>query len=623
MALGPAVGAPELKGLHPQVLRRRLHPVIRNRFIYFVEHRHQSRHQFVAAPHRHCLVFKQAQKQVAGLVHGQIGLQPQLVQAGCQPKGPALQLHLGREVVGLAADAPGNLQLRRLLRLYLERDNRQRPFLHRQHLGGRKFQLYPGPVGRQIRQHQFTRGGNPGALGKVLGVLQEEAGEVVAGFEQLLLEEAHVLGLGEIRDSQAVPPAQGRGHAHGLGTVGAGGHHAAGGEGHVGGADDAAGQKQVGDVAAVEAAEGDVVDSLAVPLVAAGLFAEHPVSRVQVQRPAAEGHGIRVLPLLHHVLLAQHVVALKPAALPLTGNVAHPLQRQVLRLRKPARVLDIIPHPVHHLPQLPLDLLGLVHRVEPAAVLDPPQAAAVVAGVEGLVPRNLGDVLQGVGRGHETHGLAGVFAVEVDGVAEQFAVLIRRSEFLLKLLPGLRPHPKSGSRQEAQDAVAGGVAEEGGVQFVAGGVLAAEGGHAFYLISPGFAHLVNGRVEQQRDIRLRHHLLQDHGVEDDGVALGVTVRVLDQNLVDHAAFAGPAVVVAHVGGGAQNPQPHLARGVAAQHRPVLHQHHPATRPGRRDGAAAAGQPSPHHHQVRLQHICLGVSFFRYVFFDHVFDAVCY
>ena len=98
-------------------------------------------------------------------------------------------------------------------------------------------------------------------------------------------------------------------------------------------------------------------------------------------------------------------------------------------------------------------------------------------------------------------------------------------------------------------------------------------------------------------------------VDQHGVALAVAIDVLDEELVDHAAFAGPAVVVAHVRRRAEDPQPDLAGGVAAQHGPILDQHDLQARPGGRDRAAHARQAAADDGQIggkrfeSLVHVC--------------------
>jgi hypothetical protein len=149
------------------------------------------------------------------------------------------------------------------------------------------------------------------------------------------------------------------------------------------------------------------------PLVAAGFFAVDAVGGVEVQRPAAHRYRVRVQPLLDQVLLAQHIIALKAAAFALAGDVPHPFQREGFGFGEFARILDMIPDAVHDFPQLPLDFLGIVNGIQPPAVLDPPQAAAVFARIEAAIARNLRDVVQRKTGRDEFHRAARVFAVKV------------------------------------------------------------------------------------------------------------------------------------------------------------------------------------------------------------------
>ena len=137
------------------------------------------------------------------------------------------------------------------------------------------------------------------------------------------------------------------------------------------------------------AAVGNLVDALGVPLGAAGERAVDAVGRMQIDRPAAEGNGVGVRALLDDVLLGEHVVAFEATALALAGDGADPFQRHGFGLGKLAGVLDVVPDAVDDLPQLPLDRLGLVDRVEAAAVLEPPEAAAGIGGLDVAIARDL------------------------------------------------------------------------------------------------------------------------------------------------------------------------------------------------------------------------------------------
>jgi hypothetical protein len=136
------------------------------------------------------------------------------------------------------------------------------------------------------------------------------------------------------------------------------------------------------------------------------------------------------------------------------------------------------------------------------------------------------------------------------------------------------------------------VAEQRRGDEIFGGILRTERADGFDGVGVGFFEVVNGGVEQQRDVFFVDDLFQHHGVEDERVALGIARHVSRPELVNHAALARPAVVVPHVRGRAENPQAHLAGGIAAQHRAILNQSHLESRPRRRDGAHTPAKPPP-------------------------------
>jgi hypothetical protein len=73
--------------------------------------------------------------------------------------------------------------------------------------------------------------------------------------------------------------------------------------------------------------------------------------------------------------------------------------------------------------------------------------------------------------------------------------------------------------------------------------------------------------------------------------------VLEEELVDHAALAGPTVVVAEVGRGAEDPKADLAGGVAAEDGTVLHEDDLETGAGGGDGGAGAGETATDDHEI--------------------------
>ena len=75
-----------------------------------------------------------------------------------------------------------------------------------------------------------------------------------------------------------------------------------------------------------QTAVGNLVDALAVPLVAGAPCTVNAVGGVQVDRPAAERNGVVVLVLFDDVLLGQHVVALEPPAFAFAGEKPRPIR---------------------------------------------------------------------------------------------------------------------------------------------------------------------------------------------------------------------------------------------------------------------------------------------------------
>ena len=600
---GAARRRPELETVHADVLRRLL--------VAPVPQGQQAAESLLAQMGVDLRVGHQAIEEILILVHAEVEAgRDSLVGPGLQLDFPRAEGHVGREVADALAGAQFEAQRGRLVHVDHEVHLRRRAGLHRQHLRERALQLLQRPVIRQALEAVLAAGADARPPHEVLVILQAQAGDVLAGAHQVSLQPRHVPRLADVARQQAMFKAVRGGHADRLGRVGQGQHDARGAESHVRDAHDAAADEEIVDVARVERAVGDLVDALGVPLVAARPLAEDAVGRVQVDRPAAEGDGVRMLPLFDDVLLNHHRVALEAAAFALAGDVPHPLQRQVFSVRELARVLDVVPHAVDHAPQLPLDGLGLVHRVEAPAILDPPQAAAVGLRVEAAEARDFADVVEGVARRHEAHRPAQVLAVEIDGVAQQVTVLLAGRELFAEFVGGFGAHAEGRARLEGDHAVPRGIAEERRVQVIERRILAAEGLHAFDAVAAPLARDVGAGVQQQRDVGFVQHLLQQHGIEDERVALRVAVHVLDQNLVDDAALARPAVVVVHVRGGAQAPEPHFAGGVAAQHRPVLHQHDPRAGARRGQRGAGARQAAAHHHQADVEAFRLQFAYFR-------------
>jgi hypothetical protein len=80
-------------------------------------------------------------------------------------------------------------------------------------------------------------------------------------------------------------------------------------------------------------------------LATAIMGAVDPVCRMQVDRPAAVGHGIVMIALFNDVLLAKQMIAHKTTAFALTRNDANPFDGHVGCFRELAGVFNVIPHP--------------------------------------------------------------------------------------------------------------------------------------------------------------------------------------------------------------------------------------------------------------------------------------
>jgi len=109
--------------------------------------------------------------------------------------------------------------------------------------------------------------------------------------------------------------------------------------------------------------------------------------------------------------------------------------------------------------------------------------------------------------------------------------------------------------------------------------------------------VVDGSVEEQRDVGFAVDKLKQEGVEEDGVALGIAPHIFDEDLINDASFAGPAVVVAHVRGGAEDPEADFAGSVTAKHRAVLHEKHANALTCGGDGAANTGEAASYNDEV--------------------------
>ncbi len=194
--------------------------------------------------------------------------------------------------------------------------------------------------------------------------MQPLARNITACRLQMLLQLADALARGQLTRRECLTMANRRRAAHHFAEQPAGTHHAGAAERDMRGGDKPPGQEEIFERAAVEAAPGNGVGAFAVKLAAAVVGTVNAVRRVQINRPAAVGHGVVVVALFDNILLAEQIIAHKPAAFALTGDGADPLDSQVVGIREQAGVFNMIPDAPDYLPQLPFDLLALMNGVE-------------------------------------------------------------------------------------------------------------------------------------------------------------------------------------------------------------------------------------------------------------------
>ncbi len=181
-------------------------------------------------------------------------------------------------------------------------------------------------------------------------------------------------------------------------------------------------------------------------------------------------------PLFNYILLNNHRITLKAATLTFAGDGADPFERHIFGIRELSRILDVIPHTIHHLPELPLDLFSVVHRVASTTVFDPPQLTAVLLHIEISIARHLGNIFQRILRSDVFDRLANILTVKINRMPKQFPVTLIRCEVFAKLIRALGPHTKCRARLKANDAITGGITEIWCAHYIASRILTTERG---------------------------------------------------------------------------------------------------------------------------------------------------
>ena len=232
-------------------------------------------------------------------------------------------------------------------------------------------------------------------------------------------------------------------------------------------------------------------------------------------------------------------------------------------------VLDVVPDPERDLQEFIAQRLGVVDAVLLAAELDPPVAhfpPGVAAGAIGQLLVLLEAVRPG-GR-LERLGRTVFPRLEKAGHPHRSVVRCFRRDGLAVFAPRLAAHPPLRARQRRQDPVARAVRVERGPDPVRGLGRELPPVHAR---DPVALHLriEAGAVEEEREVRLEPRTLVQDQVPDGEIPVRVPAEVLEPQLFEDARLAEIGNLAVAVR--AADVHAHLAGGVSAEDRPVVHQ----------------------------------------------------
>ncbi|MPM97282.1 hypothetical protein SDC9_144455 [bioreactor metagenome] len=297
-----------------------------------------------------------------------------------------------------------------------------------------------------------------------------------------------------------------------------------------------------------------------------------------VEGPAAIGRDILELPLAAHVILSQQMVAQTAAALPFAGQKTDPVQRPVARAVI-AAIFDVIPQSERHLQQLVPDAFGIPDRIAVAAEFEPPEIAARMKIMRPMSKLLLAETVRPLRRS-EFDRFRHLPRLNEAAHAHGLAVRDFRLDRFAEFGPGLASHPEFGPGQRCQHTVSGTVGEPVGLNLVPKlrGRLITR-----HPEDPAAVHIgaQTGRIQKQFQIVLKPSHTVKYAVPDRIIGARIAPAVLQPQFLDQAAFQTAV--------SAADPHPDFAGGVAAQHRPVMHQQGLDPMPRRRHRSAQTGQ----------------------------------
>ncbi|MNC04222.1 hypothetical protein D3C75_516560 [compost metagenome] len=379
---------------------------------------------------------------------------------------------------------------------------------------------------------------------------------------------------------------------------GAGSHYPESAEGHVGSADIPSCKQQVGHVHRIQGTVRDMINAVRMQMLGAALFGVNPLGRVKINGPAAEADPVTKRLLGDNVLLLHHIIPDKAPVLPFARHGAHPLQSHGVRVELPG-VFDVIPNAVDYRPQLVADTLVLVHNIQLAAPFDPPVGAAVVAALDNPAQWDvgLGNILGKCWR-HILHRLARVLGIEQQCAAQGNAVGNLRRPILAVFTVGLPSDPVFGSGQEAYQSITGAIEKH--FAFETDPPLrshhpACDRTDDPVVRIPIRLYLMHIRIQKEADVRLSPDRLQNGQIPKIRIPLRIAVLVLREQFPHNACF--PGIPVGAVSRCSAYPHPHLAAGVAAQHRTVVDKRHLLAQPCCRHCRTTPRQTATDHGNV--------------------------
>jgi len=249
----------------------------------------------------------------------------------------------------------------------------------------------------------------------------------------------------------------------------------------------------------------------------------------------------------------------------------------------------MVPHAKDDPEQLITDLFRVVQALAVAAQLNPPVAVPQPGVPAGAPIGEVGVLGEIIGPRRGCEGLWRIVAAghEHAAQAHRARVGLRGGDGFAILGAALAAHAELGAGERGQDAVARAVDEEAGTHRVLGVGRHLPAGHCGNARTLHLRPLA-GAVEQQLQPRLIAGFFVEQQVPHRVILVGVAPGILQAQLLQNARLAPVRQVPMPVG--AADVHAHLAGGIAAQHRPLMHEEHPRPMPRGCQPRAQAGQP---------------------------------